>query len=50
MKLEMKRRIGALIGYPLTFLLTVGSDEKERKEILDHRELFRARILGKRLK
>lgn len=49
-KLETKRRLGALIGFPLTYLLgLIEGDEKQMKELMEHRELFKARIFGKRL-
>lgn len=50
MKPETKRRLKALIGYPMTFLLSIGDKtESEKKETREHRELFKARIFGKRL-
>lgn len=51
MKLETKRRLGAFLGYPLTFLLgLLDKDEWARKETKEHQELFKDRIFGKRLK
>lgn len=50
MKLETKRRLGALIAYPLTYVFGVmDGSETQKKELLELRELFKARILGKRL-
>lgn len=50
MKLETKRRIKALFGYPITFLFApLDKTEAQKKETKEAREMFKARIMGKRL-
>jgi hypothetical protein len=47
LKIETKRRLAALVGYPIAWVFYKLDGEKDSKQ---HMELFKDRIFGKRLK
>lgn len=50
MNLKTKRRLGAFLGYPLAlFALFAQKGEEAKKENREYLEIFKARILGKKL-
>lgn len=50
MKLEIKRRVAALIGLPIAYLFRfLDKTEEEKRYTKEHLDLFLDRIKGKRL-